>query len=456
MNNILSIILSVVEFAVSQVITFFKNFAVNLKKAGRYYVKRIKFVFKNIFPVIKAFKNKWVVVWGGFCVLLVCAFAVLMNVTVNYYFVSYNGVGIGYTRNFTIANAAVGELQNAFSGSEKVLNDLKNINIVQVKSSNWFLSCMDKEKLESSIVSASDTISSACGLYVDGTLSLVVNSQKNAESAISDFKADRIALSQDIVEQYDSCEVVFDKEITVKTGYYTSESLCSTASYDAIYSFLEQKIGYIINAVQTVTETVPYITYYERTEDLLPGQKKTLRSGVNGQKQVQYQVTVQNGELVSEKVLSETVTKKAIACKKQIGNGTIRGQDSHTSLILPVEGYVSSGFGDRSDPFTGQPANHNGLDIAAKTGTPIYAAAGGKVIQASDKKNGFGNCVVIEHSSGYRTLYGHCSKLLVSVGDYVAQGDEIALVGSTGRSTGPHLHFSIIVDGKYIDPSVYF
>ena len=72
------------------------------------------------------------------------------------------------------------------------------------------------------------------------------------------------------------------------------------------------------------------------------------------------------------------------------------------------------------------------------------------------KKNGYGKCVIVEHYSGFRTLYGHCSELLVEEGDYILQGELIAKVGSTGRSTGPHLHFSVIIDGSFVDPSIYF
>lgn len=124
---------------------------------------------------------------------------------------------------------------------------------------------------------------------------------------------------------------------------------------------------------------------------------------------------------------------------------------------LPVAGGkvpVSSGFGTRHDPFTGRMARHTGLDIPAKHGTPILASGGGRVI-FSGYKSAYGLATVIDHGDGLSTLYGHASKLLVRVGDVVLPQQKIALVGSTGRSTGPHLHFEVIRNGKRVEPRQY-
>ena len=94
---------------------------------------------------------------------------------------------------------------------------------------------------------------------------------------------------------------------------------------------------------------------------------------------------------------------------------------------------------------------HKGLDIAAPRGTSIYAPGAGTVIFAG-RKHGYGNVVIIDHGYGYTTLYGHCSKLLVDEGAQVSRGDVIALVGSTGRSTGPHLHYEVRLNGVHLNP----
>ncbi|SAL21887.1 peptidase M23B [Caballeronia peredens] len=113
-----------------------------------------------------------------------------------------------------------------------------------------------------------------------------------------------------------------------------------------------------------------------------------------------------------------------------------------------------SPYGNRYDPFTGHLSFHPGVDLVAPTGTPILASAGGRVLQAGER-SGYGNAVDIRHSDGMVTRYGHASRVLVQPGDFVMPGQEIAEVGSTGRSTGPHLHFEVIVGGAQINPSPF-
>ena len=124
---------------------------------------------------------------------------------------------------------------------------------------------------------------------------------------------------------------------------------------------------------------------------------------------------------------------------------------------MPVAGSlvpVSSAYGTRHDPFTGRLARHTGLDIPARSGTAILASGGGRVAFAG-RRGAYGLAVVIDHGDGLATLYGHASRLLVKAGDIVLPQQKIALVGSTGRSTGPHLHFEVIRDGDRVEPRGY-
>jgi murein DD-endopeptidase MepM/ murein hydrolase activator NlpD len=120
----------------------------------------------------------------------------------------------------------------------------------------------------------------------------------------------------------------------------------------------------------------------------------------------------------------------------------------------PVEGPVGSGFGFRADPFTGRPALHAGLDYPAEAGTPIAAAAGGVVLLA-ETHAAYGQMVEVDHGNGLVTRYAHASKLLVRPGDLVKRGQAIAQVGSTGRSTGAHLHFEVLVEGVPQNPAKF-
>ena len=119
-----------------------------------------------------------------------------------------------------------------------------------------------------------------------------------------------------------------------------------------------------------------------------------------------------------------------------------------------VAAYNSSSYGWRIDPFNGNKAFHEGLDFTANSGTPIRAAADG-IVSASEHTHDYGNIVKIDHGSGLETRYAHASKLLVKVGERVVKGQSVALVGSTGRSTGPHLHYEIRLNGNALDPRQY-
>ena len=125
-----------------------------------------------------------------------------------------------------------------------------------------------------------------------------------------------------------------------------------------------------------------------------------------------------------------------------------------TPSIWPVRGWVTSGFGARVSPFTGQLAMHDGLDIGAAPSTPVRCSANGYVRSAGfDAK--MGNMVLIDHGYGVETEYGHLSKILVRQGQKVKRGDVVALVGSTGLSTGPHLHYMVKVKGQTVNPHNY-
>jgi murein DD-endopeptidase MepM/ murein hydrolase activator NlpD len=121
------------------------------------------------------------------------------------------------------------------------------------------------------------------------------------------------------------------------------------------------------------------------------------------------------------------------------------------AMPLPVAGRVTSGYGERIDPLTGEHSSHPGLDVGAPAGTAIRAPRGGVVLSAGPK-GGYGNAVEIDHGNGLVTLYGHAAEVLVSKGEFVVPGQEIATVGSSGRSTGPHLHFEVRVGGRTVDP----
>ncbi len=146
---------------------------------------------------------------------------------------------------------------------------------------------------------------------------------------------------------------------------------------------------------------------------------------------------------VGQEIFIPGAKMDAAALKKAMGD----------LFICPIStGYrITSRFGRRADPFTGVSSNHTGVDLAAPSGTPINAAMSGKVVYVG-YSNIFGNYVIINHGNGYQTLYGHMTKALCHNGQQVSQGTRIGLVGSTGYSTGPHLHFTVYKNGSLVDP----
>lgn len=140
----------------------------------------------------------------------------------------------------------------------------------------------------------------------------------------------------------------------------------------------------------------------------------------------------------------------------EILNGLIDRKDQldHTPSIYPTVGYFSRGFGIKTDPFTGRKRMHNGIDLAANIGTPIYAPAAGRVIERRTQKD-FGRMIVINHGYGVETRYGHLSKFGVKLGDQVQRDEIIGYVGNTGYSKGPHLHYEVHVDRRAINPMKY-
>lgn len=164
----------------------------------------------------------------------------------------------------------------------------------------------------------------------------------------------------------------------------------------------------------------------------------------------------QSNEAVQEITLntiqtSSEQTKEVVSVMSNSAVDT--NENSVNSMCLPVQnGTITSDFGNRTNPITKKGEAHKGLDISAPHGSNIFAAAEGTV-ELAQNSSSYGNYVIINHTGGLKTLYAHCSKLLVSEGQNIKKGQVIALVGSTGQSTRSHLHFEVISNGQYLNPA---
>ncbi|HCT64567.1 MAG TPA: metalloendopeptidase [Lachnospiraceae bacterium] len=197
-----------------------------------------------------------------------------------------------------------------------------------------------------------------------------------------------------------------------------------------------------------IKEDTPYETKFESDPNRVKGERKVLAYGTIGKKLYKIQIVKQNGVEVSRTVLNEQLIQEAKTEVIAIGTKANVAKTGTGAFKVPVFGSITSRFGYRWGSV------HEGVDISGKMGQPIYAADGGKII-FSGVESGYGNLVKIGHGNGLVTYYGHCSKLLVKVGQSVSKGDQIALIGSTGHSTGPHLHFEVRKNGVPTDPMKY-
>ncbi len=195
-------------------------------------------------------------------------------------------------------------------------------------------------------------------------------------------------------------------------------------------------------------EKVNYEVKIEENKNMYKTEKKVKVKGSPGESEIIAKVTKHNGvvvekEIIEEIVIQEPVTELVVKGTKEVPKTVATG-----AFLMPTRGRISSRYGMRNGRM------HRGLDIAARTGTPIKAADGGKVI-FTGRKGAYGNLVEIDHGNGYITRYAHCSTINVKKGDRVYKGQVIAKVGNTGRSTGSHLHFEILKNGRNQNPSGY-
>lgn len=209
-------------------------------------------------------------------------------------------------------------------------------------------------------------------------------------------------------------------------------------------SIIEPYITVTVVADVTSKEVIAYETQKVTDKTLKAGTTVVKQDGQNGLAEVKAKVTLVNGNVVSEDVLNRTVLSEPVTKIVNVGAYYV----ASGTYIRPTNGIISSRYGYRHGEF------HTGVDFASARGTGIKVSNTGKVISAGWRGN-YGLCVMVDHGNGVQTLYGHCSQLYVSVGDYVSKGDIIAAVGSTGRSTGPHVHFEVRINGQYTNPFNY-
>ncbi len=297
------------------------------------------------------------------------------------------------------------------------------------------------------IRSSDDVISDACGVYINGELGGVVRSSTDLryvlETLLREEKEKSEALSADYLE---SLEIV--------SGLFPTSSILST---DVLRQRLETKLHICVVKEETVEEEIPYKTVTQKDDSQYTDYSKVIQEGESGLRTCVDRVSYVEGEEVSREEISQEVTKEAVNRIVVVGTkkrptGKIPGEASGIfTWPSPIVRNISSYYGARWG------TTHWGLDFSNGNsyGQTIVAADGGTVSYVKLHNYGYGYHLLIDHGNGYQTMYAHASKILVSSGEKVAKGQPIALIGSTGDSTGAHLHFEIIKNGEKVDPLPY-
>lgn len=214
-------------------------------------------------------------------------------------------------------------------------------------------------------------------------------------------------------------------------------------------------ITYKYYEVALNNETKSYVKTLEEAEKVVNEIKKEFAADdleLNLQINEKYTESIENVDTNPIEVATANVESAAKEVKENKENEDALAVVNNIKLsVLPVTGRITSRYGERSSL---RRSTHTGLDIACTTGTDIKVVSNGTVTFAG-KKGSYGNLIIVDHGNGVETWYGHCSKLYAKVGDTVTAGDIVAAVGSTGNSTGPHLHFEIRIDGECVNPQNY-
>lgn len=243
--------------------------------------------------------------------------------------------------------------------------------------------------------------------------------------------------------------ITMEELVELNSDYLKDVNSTIRAGQSLIITVPEPELSVIWTRREVIEESYEADIIYIDNDDWYTTKQVTLTEPSAGYRKVVSDVTYKNETAMEREIVKEEILIEAVAKVVE------RGTKVPPTYIKPISGgHISSGFGGRSSPGGRGSTNHQGIDYAIPTGSSVYASSGGTV-SAAGWSGGYGYMVLITHPDGSKTRYAHLSKILVSTGQTVSQGEKIALSGSTGISTGPHLHFEIILNGNPVNPLNY-
>ena len=426
----------------------------------------------------------------GFFVFAVIL-ALVANVKVGYAVV-FNNKTIGYVAQKDVTREKIdgiyAEITNAIK-DETVVDMTAELVPAFAPNSKF----VREDEVESIIKNELSYYVDGTSVYIDGNFAFAAKGEAEAKVILDDYQK-KVCGEGTILSSESENEIAFKNEKVVYTQLLDKDAamhrLAGTDAQDGLYTVVEGdtlwSIG-INNDISTdhlmtmnnlesevlqigkvlrvkypqplmdikVVKDITYTEYYpfetEKIYDktLNEGTYSTQQKGSNGETRIRATVTYINGNETEREITEKTVISETVNEILRVGTKPKPKTAATGKFAKPVSGgYVSSSFGNRSRGY------HTGIDWAISYGSPIYASDGGTVT-VSGWGGGYGNMIKINHGNGYETLYAHCSKLVVGSGKKVAKGQLIAYIGSTGNSTGPHLHFEIRKNGSYLNPAKY-
>lgn len=446
----------------------------------KYYIKKLKFGFRDFRVYAKSHFFNVVV---GFFVLIIIGVGIFTYNNLFAYEVVFNGTKIGIVKNvedFEQALTNVDANLTKWYGSSNVFYE-KSISYQKVPIENPN-DILDSDDCENAIYNMNlPLFCKGAVITVNGEEAVRVASTQDAKTVISNIGSiyeeenenEKVIKSSEVKEDLEYKEKLIsidsamevndaieylndtsdDKVVNNDNSNILNEidnakegtNLVSALNFradDFATEEIDSKPSITITTVKQVTykEDVDYKTIYKDDSSVYVGTTKVTQEGKDGEKKVTAVNTYENGEVVESDVQSEEIIEDYTPKIVARGSKPLPPTTSSGTFIMPASGTISA------LNKAGSHAGYKAVDIANPTGTPIYASDTGIVVRAGWYA-GYGNCVDIDHGNGYLTRYGHNSSILVTVGQKVQQGEKIALMGSTGNSTGPHCHFEIQYNG---------
>ena len=375
-----------------------------------------------------------------FAALTICAACLLVPFAANFkpaFNITVNGEHIGFAsskESLFLAENLIQSSLDQYGQADFSLSD-------DIEISSSF--CLENDikttdELIYAITNSSENICMASAITVNGEIigacEIADDTNSVLKSLLDEYKANP------------SDNASFIQDVKVKTLPVSTDLVMTSSS---LLQSLKNNKNIDVQVISNVqhTESIPYQTQKIESDQIEQNLVKTMQFGKNGIASVSEQVVTINGQETQRTVLHRSVITPATDCIVAVGtksNGIGSGQ-----FIVPISGYrFTSAFKIRDGRW------HKGVDLAAPVGTPVYAADNG-IVTTSKLSDSYGYYIVIDHQNGLKTLYAHNSSLLVKEGDVISKGQQIALSGNTGNSTGPHLHFEVHSNDVAVNPQIF-